>query len=164
MGVTVPPADEQAVSPVIGVILMVAITVILAAVIGAFVLGIGASTQETPQATFEFEKFKEGPSASNPDELQVTHTGGDAVPNDDLYVTASVQVKDAGGSLGPADRYSWADLGDGGDDVVAGDSVLVEPPNGPPLSLTEIEDKTFQVVWASGGQSAVLATWSGPNT
>ncbi|WP_345775624.1 type IV pilin N-terminal domain-containing protein [Haloferax sp. Q22] len=33
--------DDTAVSPVIGVILMVAITVILAAVIGTFVLGLG---------------------------------------------------------------------------------------------------------------------------
>ncbi|MDB2285460.1 type IV pilin N-terminal domain-containing protein [Halorubrum ezzemoulense] len=33
--------DDRAVSPVIGVILMVAITVILAAVIGTFVLGLG---------------------------------------------------------------------------------------------------------------------------
>lgn len=35
--------DEDAVSPVIGVILMVAITVILAAVIAAFVFGMGSS-------------------------------------------------------------------------------------------------------------------------
>ncbi|MDY6960092.1 MAG: type IV pilin N-terminal domain-containing protein [Halobacteriota archaeon] len=35
--------EEDAVSPVIGVILMVAITVILAAVIGAFVFGMGSS-------------------------------------------------------------------------------------------------------------------------
>ena len=34
-------ADDRGVSPVIGVILMVAITVILAAVIGTFVLGLG---------------------------------------------------------------------------------------------------------------------------
>ncbi|MFC7136645.1 type IV pilin [Halobaculum litoreum] len=33
--------EERAVSPVIGVILMVAITVILAAVVGSFVFGIG---------------------------------------------------------------------------------------------------------------------------
>ena len=39
--------DERAVSPVIGVILMVAITVILAAVIGAFVFGMGGSLQKT---------------------------------------------------------------------------------------------------------------------
>lgn len=35
--------DDRGVSPVIGVILMVAITVILAAVIGTFVLGLGDS-------------------------------------------------------------------------------------------------------------------------
>jgi len=35
--------DDRAVSPVIGVILMVAITVILATVIGTFVLGLGDS-------------------------------------------------------------------------------------------------------------------------
>ena len=38
---------EDAVSPVIGVILMVAITVILAAVIGAFVFGMGSGVQKT---------------------------------------------------------------------------------------------------------------------
>ena len=152
-----PRSDEQAVSPVIGVILMVAITVILAAVIGAFVLGIGASTQETPRATFEFEKFKEGSGA--PDELRVTHAGGDAVPTDDLYMAASVQVQHESGSPGPADRLSWSDLGFSGGRVEASDSVLVEPPNGDP----EIEDKTFQVVWSSNGQSAVLSTWSGPS-
>ncbi len=39
--------EEEAVSPVIGVILMVAITVILAAVIGAFVFGMGGSLSST---------------------------------------------------------------------------------------------------------------------
>jgi flagellin-like protein len=41
---------DRAVSPVIGVILMVAITVILAAVIGTFVLGLGDSLQTNVQA------------------------------------------------------------------------------------------------------------------
>ena len=48
--------DESAVSPVIGVILMVAITVILAAVIGSFVLNLGGSLQQSaPQASFDFD-------------------------------------------------------------------------------------------------------------
>ncbi len=42
--------DDRAVSPVIGVILMVAITVILAAVIGTFVLGLGDSLDSGVQA------------------------------------------------------------------------------------------------------------------
>ena len=42
--------SERAVSPVIGVILMVAITVILAAVIGTFLLGLGDSLGGTATA------------------------------------------------------------------------------------------------------------------
>jgi len=43
-------SDERAVSPVIGVILMVAITVILAAVIGSFVIDLGGNVQSNVQA------------------------------------------------------------------------------------------------------------------
>jgi flagellin-like protein len=42
--------QDDAVSPVIGVILMVAITVILAAVIGTFVLGLGEQVEQNARA------------------------------------------------------------------------------------------------------------------
>jgi flagellin-like protein len=42
--------EDSAVSPVIGVILMVAITVILAAVIGTFVLGLGEQVEQNARA------------------------------------------------------------------------------------------------------------------
>ncbi|MCU4972921.1 type IV pilin N-terminal domain-containing protein [Halobacteria archaeon AArc-m2/3/4] len=48
--------EERAVSPVIGVILMVAITVILAAVIAAFVLDLGQSQSASASAAFEFSQ------------------------------------------------------------------------------------------------------------
>jgi len=57
--------EERAVSPVIGVILMVAITVILAAVIAAFVLDIGPGDTD-PSATFDAEVDSDG------DEVEVT--------------------------------------------------------------------------------------------
>jgi flagellin-like protein len=47
---------NRAVSPVIGVILMVAITVILAAVIGAFVLEIGDQQETAPTTSFTVEE------------------------------------------------------------------------------------------------------------
>ncbi|SHH32117.1 type IV pilin [Halobaculum gomorrense] len=72
--------DDRAVSPVIGVILMVAITVILAAVIGSFVLGLGNSVQQTaPSANFQFD-FESG-------NVTATHTGGDSIPGDQLNIT-----------------------------------------------------------------------------
>ena len=53
--------DGRAVGPVIGVILMVAITVVLAAVIGSFVLGLGDNLPETaPNANVQFEYEKGG--------------------------------------------------------------------------------------------------------
>ncbi|WP_425461917.1 type IV pilin [Natronosalvus hydrolyticus] len=48
--------NERAVSPVIGVILMVAITVILAAVIAAFVLDLGQSSGANPSAGFTYDQ------------------------------------------------------------------------------------------------------------
>ena len=74
--------DDRAVSPVIGVILMVAITVILAAVIGSFVLGLGNSVQQTsPNANFQFDF--DGNIAT------ATHTGGDSIPSSQLEVVAT---------------------------------------------------------------------------
>lgn len=67
--------DERAVSPVIGVILMVAITVILAAVIGTFVLGLGDSVSQSPQAGVTLSEQTDG---SNTD-VVVTITSADRV-------------------------------------------------------------------------------------
>ena len=70
--------EDRAVSPVIGVILMVAITVILAAVIGAFVLGLGGDVDETPQASLTFE-LDDG-------NVTIEHRGGDTLDGDDLNI------------------------------------------------------------------------------
>ena len=64
------PEDERAVSPVIGVILMVAITVILAAVIAAFVLDIGPGDSTITAAA---DLSEDGDSV----EVTITSGGGD---------------------------------------------------------------------------------------
>ena len=71
--------DESGVSPVIGVILMVAITVILAAVIGTFVLGLGDSLNQAPQAQLDAEY-----DGTN---VVLNHNGGDSLSAGDLTVT-----------------------------------------------------------------------------
>jgi flagellin-like protein len=53
---TIVDGTNRAVSPVIGVILMVAITVILAAVIGAFVLEIGDQQETAPKTSFDIQE------------------------------------------------------------------------------------------------------------
>ena len=64
--------EDDAVSPVIGVILMVAITVILAAVIAAFVFGMGPPEQ-APQASLRATAAESNNTAT----IKVEHQGGD---------------------------------------------------------------------------------------
>ena len=72
-------SDDRAVSPVIGVILMVAITVILAAVIGTFVLGLGDSLGDN-QPSAQLSVTASG------DELVFDHNGGDRIETETLRI------------------------------------------------------------------------------
>ena len=93
--------EERAVSPVIGVILMVAITVILAAVIAAFVLDLG-DTSEPVQAAFNIDQDTTGnanvttitvSNADNIDEVRLTGCEDvDDIFEDNLSVGASENV------------------------------------------------------------------------
>ena len=122
--------EERAVSPVIGVILMVAITVILAAVIGAFVLGLGGETQETPQVSLSF--------SGDADEVTVAHRGGDTLDTDDLELRGSA-VTD-----GPDD---WPE---NGDTFGAGDEQVID---------SGLEEGTLNVIWTGGSDDAVLGSF-----
>jgi flagellin-like protein len=74
-------SDERAVSPVIGVILMVAITVILAAVIGTFVLGLGGQVSNAaPQASLSFS------SGNGIDNVTISHDGGETLVASDVTI------------------------------------------------------------------------------
>jgi flagellin-like protein len=103
--------DSRAVSPVIGVILMVAITVILAAVIGTFVLGLGDSVESAPQTSFNFDYTADGTSS----ELDIRHRGGDTIDASNLEIRL-----DSSSANIDNDPLS------GTSSLEAGDSVLVE--------------------------------------
>jgi len=127
--------DDRAVSPVIGVILMVAITVILAAVIGSFVLGLGNSVQQTaPNANFQFDFEDTGSDY----DVTATHTGGDTISD-----AESVNLTDGSTSVGF------------GTPVSAGDSKTINNVAG---------DTTVRVIWTSenGDSSQTLAEETTP--
>lgn len=104
--------DDRGVSPVIGVILMVAITVILAAVIGSFVLGIGGDIEEAPQASLQF------------DDNNITHNGGDTL-TDVKVVNGSGGVVGVSqfttgqttGEFAPGDQWDLTGTAVAGDEV-----------------------------------------------
>ncbi len=133
--------DGRAVSPVIGVILMVAITVILAAVVATFVLGLGDQVGQTaPQASFGFDYD------AGDEELTVTHGGGDRIVASELYARGDTDSTEAW------DDSEYAS----GDDITAGLSLTVE----------DVEsDETVRIVYESDadGSSATLGEWVGPD-
>jgi len=77
--------EEDAVSPVIGVILMVAITVILAAVIAAFVFGMGPPEQ-APQAAIRASAMTLDANTV----VKLEHQGGDAITFSDTNTKVTV--------------------------------------------------------------------------
>jgi len=81
--------DDDAVSPVIGVVLMVAITVILAAVIASLVLGYGNQTgPQTPTTSFD-DQYTPIPSHAGSGYTTIAHQGGDSIAFDSLYIRGS---------------------------------------------------------------------------
>ena len=91
-------SNEEAVSPVIGVILMVAITVILAAVIAVFVFGMASDVQTTKTVAATAKQssddiivtYQGGPDASKVELVKVTtYTSAGSAPNPALIVTGT---------------------------------------------------------------------------
>lgn len=87
--------EERAVSPVIGVILMVAITVILAAVIAAFVLDLGPGDSAAPTSQLEYETNSSYDNSTGVDIGTFSHTGGDEISVNELAVIVESDNVDA---------------------------------------------------------------------
>jgi len=160
--------EDDAVSPVIAVILMVAITVILAAVIATFVLGLSDSVDNTaPQATFGFE-YEQNEGGS--DVLTITHQGGDTIEGQNLNITADGAI-----SKVPREAYVGTDVFTG--EITAGTEATVDNTtfkddsnnflsdrNGPDEQL-DLSGATIRVIYIddAGSSSATLGTWEGPD-
>lgn len=111
--------DDDAVSPVIAVILMVAVTVILGAIIGSLVLGVGSEQAKAPQASLAYDYD------STSTTVTVQHRGGD-----DLEAS-KLSVKETGSSDGVSIT--------GGQDTFESGSVVA--------SGTYEPGETIRVVW-----------------
>jgi flagellin-like protein len=135
--------DEDAVSPVIGVILMVAITVILAAVIGTFVLGLGDQVQSSaPNADFQFEYPNSTYDGSSGEVVEVTHNGGQDVSASNVNVQIGSQ--DVGDVTSTSGNVSteWPSTISTGDELV-----VTAPTSSPAISIDAGE--TVRVIWTS---------------
>lgn len=141
-------SDDRAVSPVVGVILMVAITVLLAATSATFFLDLGSNSLEenTPQAAFTFDY-----DAGSPDSLTIEHRSGDSIRAGSLYITVS------GASAGNG-QHEFTSLGtlSAESKVTAGSRVM--------FTASSLADATVTLNWESpnNDQSIQLARWEAP--
>ena len=134
--------NEDAVSPVIGVILMVAITVILAAVIAAFVFGMGSNVGTTKTVSITSQIVKDdiiltingGPDLSTLQELTITVGGGGV----------EATYKASGGTGGSS---TWAS-GSGGDgSFKVGETIEIGKTTGRVLVVGKWSDGAEQIIF-----------------
>ena len=134
--------DEEAVSPVIGIILMVAITVILASLIGVFAFDVfGQDSEEAPAVIFEYNYDGDN------DELTIRHQSGTVVSG------SAIEFKEQNGGATPLTKTDWS----GETEVQAGESITIGGVN---------SDATVLIVWnqqQQGEDTAVIGTWEGPD-
>ncbi len=153
--------DESGVSPVIGIVLMVAITVLLAATVAAFVFGFDdkAQSADSPTVALGFDYDAGGGSH---DSLTIHHQSGNAVALDNLYVQIS-DAKCAGSGTPPNGRYNVADEYSLSGELKAGMTLTVdesEPVGSCSASRLDLSDATVAVVWESdAGTSTTLQRW-----
>lgn len=155
--------DNRAVSPVIGVILMVAITVILAAVIGTFVLGLGDEVSKSaPQATLSVESVTNGGTTSgdlDPDTIEIKHGGGDAIVDEETTIKVETTDDSSTGSLDESGSLSFTATEGTGVQISTADTLTItlEDVDGGTLDGAENMDNAY-VTFAG---SAAYGTASG---
>lgn len=108
---------SRGVSPVIGVILMVGIVVILAAVVAILVTGVGDEIEEPrPEGAFKYEYYQTGKdNTDNRPYVEITHRVGETVDADDILI-----IDESGNTI------KWSNVWTGGSEVKAGEFVHID--------------------------------------
>ena len=156
--------EERSVSPVIGVVLMVAVTVVLAATAAAFVFGFGDRINTTaPQTSFS-TKYTESPELSAD---SWDHSYGDDFDNDATNETGELDVAFTSGDGIEAERVSVSYPG-GSNETAGSDNQPFTASDqlgaGDSFRLAVAPGDTVRVVWTApgGGRTATLSAFDVP--
>jgi hypothetical protein len=172
--------SERGVSTVVGTVLLVAIVVGLAGVVGTTLTTVGTPA-DRPEVAFGVE-FEDDAGPGGHDVLRIVHRGGESVlvgPSGEnehenplarnLFIVSTHSFEDD--TVGPGFECSETDpyvcpfnfddeFSIGGERMAAGDTYRLygETPS------TPLEDATLRIVWRSEGraESQVLFEWNGP--
>lgn len=135
--------SDSAVSPVIGILLMLVVTIIIAAVVSSFAGSMASGSEKAPTLSFT-GKY----SISNG--LSLTHTGGDTVGTRMVNVVVKPGTNFGGATtqytyevnksritnVTGADKSAWSRTGGGFTSWGPGETVWILPPYHQPMYLT----------------------------
>ena len=153
---------NRGLTPVVGIVLLVAITLLLASTVAAFAFGLGEDqrSQRVPTVAFEVEYDH---VSGGDDVLRIVHQSGQPVATENLYV--DVDGATCSGGADPNGRFNVAsDLGRSGN-LASGQAVTLDgsPPVTCPGGNLNLRGATVKLVWATEtGPSSMLRSWSGP--
>ncbi|MCZ0859841.1 type IV pilin N-terminal domain-containing protein [Methanocorpusculum sp. MG] len=99
------PKKQDAVSPVVGVMLMLVVTIIIAAVVSSFASGLGTTSEAAPTTSLQVSLY----GGTLEKKAVIEHLGGEALPTRDLQIITSYTVPD---------RYLGQVLGAGGKTIM----------------------------------------------
>ena len=123
--------DDRAVSPVIGVMLMIVVTVIIAAIVSSFAGGMGSDERKVPSAAFDVT-----PNLKDNGTIEFHHRGGSVIDINDSRTLALSNDDTATGFTSPY----LTELGSGADGYIdAGDRFVLTADK-----MTEDRDLVFQ--------------------
>lgn len=150
-----PENTSRSVSPVVGVILMVGIVVILAAVVAMIVTGLGDEIGEpAPTGTFEYEYAASG--EGNTDDrpyVNITYYTGETVDAENVEI-----IDDSGNTV------TWADVWTGGSEINATEYVHIDGfgSDGALDPICEEGDSYRVVLRRDDGTSHTVTEWTAP--
>jgi len=144
-------SDRRAVSPVVGVVLMLAIVVLLAAVLGGLLLGMELPADPTPQYGYGTEYHADGEGNTN-DRPYVTLTleGGQIEVGENFYIVD-----------GDGNEVRWDAVWTTDGPLTAGDYAHIDGYGSDAALNPACEGEVYRFIHRPGdGESAVLATIS----
>lgn len=151
-------ASGRGLTPVVGIILLVAITILLAASVAAFAFGFDESSPgQVPTVALSME-YEE--RAGTDDTLRLVHQSGQAVATERIAIAIDGAACVGGGT--PDGRYDAATWHGG--QLSAGQALLVD---GTTAVCTggdlDLSSATVRVIWVTdAGSSSQLTQWTGP--
>ena len=141
--------NRRAVSPVVGVALMLALVVVLAAVLGGLLLGVEPPADPTPQYSYQTEYHADGASNTNDRPYVVlTLEGGEIVVVEHFYIVD-----------GDGNEVRWDAVWTTSGPLTAGDYAHIDGFGSDAALNPACEGQTYRFVHRPGDRaSALLAT------